>query len=198
MVHVSDDELEQIRIEINEKYKWKSQTITSYWVDTKKKYLPQIKNKLIMFQCLKCHEHYIHNECGNCGHTKFEIGSGDGMYCNTCERGFMSWTCGSCHTENPVSKTLFLLEKGCFIATATYGSILAPEVVLLRQFRDIKLKPHRLGNWAILIYEQFSPPLANWITKHSIKRSWVQKIILSTIIWIVRHWMPTNHNTLSN
>jgi hypothetical protein len=198
MRHVSDEELEQIRTEVGEKYKWKPQTITTYRANYETKYLPQIKNKLIMFQCLKCHEHYIHNECGNCSRTKFEIGFGESMDCTTCERGFSSWTCGYCRTDNPVSKTLFLLEKGCFIATATYGSVLAPEVVLLRQFRDIKLTSHRLGNWVILIYEELSPPLADWITQHPTARTWVQRVILSPIIHVVRRLMPTTHNNLSN
>ena len=189
MMHVTDDELEELRLDVGEKYKWRPQTITKFYAEARNKFIysPKIKDKEVMFQCLTCQQHYIQSVCSNCKHNTFEVGSGDGIYCSTCERGFANWTCGECGTNNPVSKTLFLLEKGCFIATAAYGSILSPEVVLLRQFRDVKLRRSRLGGWIILVYEQFSPPLANWIAKHPTIRLWVRSLFLSPLVQLVRH-----------
>ena len=188
MRYVTDNELEQIRVAKGENFQWNSKTISHFYGESSKKYiyLPEIKDKVIMFQCLKCHQHCVHDECGNCSHTKFEIGRSNsgayGMYCSLCERGFTTWTCRECETRNPVSKTFFLLEKSvCFIATAAYGSSLAPEVVLLRQFRDTRLRHNRIGNWTILVYETLSPPLADWISKRNRVRFWIQRFILSPL-----------------
>jgi hypothetical protein len=52
-------------------------------------------------------------------------------------------------------------DKKCFIATAAYGSALAPQVVTLRAFRDDRLRQSRLGRWMIDVYERCSPPLAD-------------------------------------
>ena len=191
MRSVSDEELEQIRTAKGEKFEWKFQVISSYYGEYNKKmmYLPEIKGRVIMFQCLKCQQHYIHDECGNCGHTVFELGSGDGVYCSVCEMGFTSWNCGNCGARNPVSKTFFLLSKGgCFIATAAYGGVHAPEVATLRKFRDTRLKWTRLGSWAIRIYERFSPPLADWIAKHPVMRLWIRRVVLSPMVWMAHRW----------
>jgi hypothetical protein len=76
----------------------------------------------------------------------------------------------------------------CFIATAAYGSALAPEVATLRQFRDVRLKPNRAGQLFVRLYERFSPPLADWIASHRTARVWVQRLALAPIVWIVRRW----------
>nr|HID59256.1 hypothetical protein [Desulfobacterales bacterium] len=60
--------------------------------------------------------------------------------------------------------------SGCFIATATYGSILHPCVRILRKFRDKYLLVCRPGKWFISIYYQFSPPLASCIAKSNFIR----------------------------
>ncbi|MFA5794837.1 MAG: PQQ-binding-like beta-propeller repeat protein [Candidatus Brocadiia bacterium] len=54
----------------------------------------------------------------------------------------------------------------CFIATAAYGSPIAPTVCILRQFRDEYLLTNRPGNWFVSRYYHYSPPLADYISRH--------------------------------
>jgi hypothetical protein len=55
---------------------------------------------------------------------------------------------------------------GCFIATAAYGSLMAPHVKILRNFRDRFLTNNILGKSFVNLYYQYSPPLASFIAKH--------------------------------
>ncbi|NOU95655.1 hypothetical protein GC093_20835 [Paenibacillus sp. LMG 31456] len=54
----------------------------------------------------------------------------------------------------------------CFIATAAYGSLLEPDVVLFRRYRDSVLKRTMLGRSFISVYYSTSPPFARLIEKH--------------------------------
>ena len=60
---------------------------------------------------------------------------------------------------------------GCFIATAAYGSLLEPQVVLLRHFRDQFLLTNRPGSFFVTQYYRYSPPLADFIAKHPVLRA---------------------------
>jgi tRNA A-37 threonylcarbamoyl transferase component Bud32 len=51
-------------------------------------------------------------------------------------------------------------QSTCFVATATYGSDTAPEVVFLRVYRDAVLRHHRAGRWFIRAYYFIGPWLA--------------------------------------
>jgi hypothetical protein len=50
--------------------------------------------------------------------------------------------------------------SGCFVATAAYGSALAPQVETLRRARDQLRARSGLGAAAVSLYERSSPPLA--------------------------------------
>lgn len=54
-------------------------------------------------------------------------------------------------------------KSGCFIATAVYGDHDHAQVLALRQFRDQRLMPHRLGRAFVSGYYRVSPPLADWL-----------------------------------
>jgi hypothetical protein len=74
----------------------------------------------------------------------------------------------------------------CFIATATYGTVMAPEVVTLRHFRELRLRPHWAGRCMIRTYERYSPPLADAIATRPVARLWVRRVFLGPIIRLIR------------
>lgn len=56
---------------------------------------------------------------------------------------------------------------GCYIATACYGSYDAPEVQILRTFRDKKLVSSCWGRCFIRLYYRYSPYWANKLHQHN-------------------------------
>ena len=76
------------------------------------------------------------------------------------------------------------VEKGCFIATATYGSFLDPHVQALRDFRDRYLEPYAAGQLIMNFYYQNSPPLARAISNEPILR-WFSRLFLTPLVLLV-------------
>jgi hypothetical protein len=70
---------------------------------------------------------------------------------------------------------------GCYIATAVYGSYDAPEVFILRHFRDDVLAKTKAGNLFIKTYYRFSPPIARWL-KHSRRLNAVVRRLLDILV----------------
>jgi len=60
-----------------------------------------------------------------------------------------------------------LPDEGCFIATASFGYYSAPQVQILRQWRDRYLLTSDLGTSIVQWYYQHSPPVANYIRSHT-------------------------------
>ena len=54
----------------------------------------------------------------------------------------------------------------CFIATAAYGTPMAEEIQVLREFRDEYLLTNPLGQALVDVYYRVSPPVAEFITEH--------------------------------
>ena len=61
-----------------------------------------------------------------------------------------------------------LSSAGCYIATMAYGSYDAPEVLVLRRFRDEKLNKTFMGRVFIANYYAFSPILVKFVKKTGI------------------------------
>jgi hypothetical protein len=90
-------------------------------------------------------------------------------------------------TQLEESQTTNFSEKGdgCFIATATYGSELAPQVQMLREIRDNVLFETSSGTTFMTgfnqLYYSFSPTIAEWERQNSLFKEAV-KISITPLI----------------
>jgi hypothetical protein len=58
------------------------------------------------------------------------------------------------------------IPRGCFIATAAYGTPMAEQIQILREYRHEYLLTNPLGQGLVAIYYTISPPIADFITDH--------------------------------
>lgn len=77
-------------------------------------------------------------------------------------------------------------EEPCFIATAAYGSRLAPEVKTLRNFRDRYLVTNPSGRRLVKFYYRHSPALAEYITSHPHLRGAV-RLTLTPLVYVIKY-----------
>ena len=77
-------------------------------------------------------------------------------------------------------------QAACFIATAAFGSSMAPDVVLLRQFRDNWLLTNAPGRAFVSFYYEFSPPMADYIAKHEGLRT-AARVALTPLVFSIKH-----------
>jgi hypothetical protein len=69
----------------------------------------------------------------------------------------------------------------CFIATAAYGTPMAGEVQILRDFRDKYLLTNALGRAFVDFYYRVSPPIAEFITEHPILKPIVRVALIPVV-----------------
>ena len=93
-------------------------------------------------------------------------------------------------SEENVEETNYTSDSdsvaGCFIATAAYGSYLNPHVKILRDFRDSYLLTSSVGTAIVSFYYATSPPIANYISKHSTLRT-ITRLLLTPIVYGVKY-----------
>jgi len=85
--------------------------------------------------------------------------------------------------------------KGCFIATAAFGSKYENHVQMLRRFRDLYLMPYKIGRNFVKTYYKHSPFVADFISEHDSLRTMVRfsLIPLLGISWLLLNFgvLPT-------
>jgi hypothetical protein len=74
---------------------------------------------------------------------------------------------------------------GCFVATAAVGPG-APEVVVLREWRDAWLRSRRGGTTLIRAYERLSPPLARFIAQSDRRRALTRQLVVAPAVRLAR------------
>lgn len=68
-------------------------------------------------------------------------------------------------------------KKGCYVATAVYGSYDCPQVWTLRRYRDFTLATSWYGRAFICIYYAISPTLIEWFGETAwFKKLWKPKL----------------------
>ena len=87
---------------------------------------------------------------------------------------------------SPWCESGWKVSGSCFIATAAYGSPLAPHVQALRDFRDRHLRRSSLGRAFIRLYEEYSPPLAALIARHQSLRL-AARVALTPLVLAVEY-----------
>lgn len=75
-------------------------------------------------------------------------------------------------------------SEGCYIATAVYGSYDAPEVIVLRKFRDNVLKKSISGRLFISTYYSISPYIATKLKGHYKINNIIRGILDKFILYI--------------
>ena len=77
-------------------------------------------------------------------------------------------------------------DRGCFVATAVYGSAMVEEVQMLRDYRDRVLSRSSPGRALVLAYERLGPILANLIINRPRVKAIVRAVVLTPVLWVVR------------
>jgi hypothetical protein len=71
----------------------------------------------------------------------------------------------------------------CFIATAAYGTPMAGEIQVLRDFRDKYLLANPPGRLFVSAYYKLSPPVARFIADHDALRAGI-RLGLTPLLWL--------------
>lgn len=77
-------------------------------------------------------------------------------------------------------------KGGCFVATVCYGDYDAPEVLILRQFRDDKLLKTFIGKVFVKFYYSVSPFFATLISKSDLLKKMVRQYFLEPIVRLIQ------------
>jgi hypothetical protein len=90
------------------------------------------------------------------------------------------------YATSPESSPASSSGNRCFIATAAFGSPMAPEVALLRAFRDTWLLTNAPGRIFVDFYYRVSPPIADFISRDE-NRKQITRMALAPLIFCVKN-----------
>lgn len=76
---------------------------------------------------------------------------------------------------------------GCFIATAVYGSPIAPEVMAFRKFRDDVLLTSKAGADCVRFYYLLSPSIAGAVAHRRFARALIRRLILDPLLRLIKN-----------
>lgn len=75
--------------------------------------------------------------------------------------------------------------EGCFIATAAYGDSNAPDIRVLRRFRDNVLLTNSVGQDFVETYYDYGPAAANFIADRPVARVIVREVFIRPLVNIL-------------
>jgi len=78
-------------------------------------------------------------------------------------------------------------DSRCFIATACYGNIEHPDIIVLRRWRDGDLLRSSAGQMLVRSYYRLSPAIAKFLTKRKAMAKVVRVLMLQPMVRLVRH-----------
>jgi hypothetical protein len=130
--------------------------------------------------CFSC-QRYVQHVCSKCGGNSRYVLMYANWWCDTCRNYLRVQETQLLGQQNTftapapiVIQTQAVPKSGCFIATAAYGTSMAKEIGVLRQFRDSKLEPNPVGRVLVKGYYRLSPPIADAISRSEKLRAFVR------------------------
>lgn len=79
------------------------------------------------------------------------------------------------------NELIFETADACFVATAAFGSLLEPQVAVLREVRDRLLLDSPAGAALVRAYYRLSPPLAEFIANHDTAKRLTRAALLPVV-----------------
>ena len=140
-------------------------------------YIPQYNR----WYCHSC-QAYVQHVCSKCGGNSRYVPRYEMWWCDTCREYLNVRETQLESSRQPVSTSApqpIIIQSqppksGCFIATAAYGTPMATEIDVLRQFRDEELGHNFVGRQLVAMYYRLSPPVANVIVRSEKIRGFVR------------------------
>jgi len=86
------------------------------------------------------------------------------------------------------NRSLTASTDECFMATAAYGTPLAIEIKILREYRDKHLRKHEIGKLFIAWYEHNGPKLAALLNKYPNLKPLVRQFLLQPIVKFLKNY----------
>ncbi|MGA2368671.1 MAG: CFI-box-CTERM domain-containing protein [Dehalococcoidia bacterium] len=84
-------------------------------------------------------------------------------------------------------------STNCFIATAAYGTPLAKQIDILRDFRDRVLVTNVIGTDFVNFYYSTSPPIADVIAQNELLKLLTRDLLIEPIVFILDATKPIWH-----